>query len=120
MRILIVDDEPGFRLVFAEILLAEGHEVRDVCDAASAREALATFDAEVLVVDWILRDGSQGPQLAAELQAAQPGLGVVLMTGFHAADLAKAAEPLDARVLQKPFSVADLLAAVSAVAAVSR
>ena len=115
MRILVVDDEQGFRQVFAEILTGEGYEVRDVGDSESAYAAAREFDPAVLVVDWMLRDGSRGPDVARRLREQRADLGVVLVTGFHASELDGPATELGAHVLQKPFHFDELLAAVSAV-----
>lgn len=82
-----------------------GHEVTP---ARTAREALQTLKAgrfDLLLTDVVMPEGVNGVQLARLAQAEDPGLRVLLCSGWtaDALDLAKVAQspwPL----LHKPFS----------------
>jgi two-component system, NtrC family, response regulator AtoC len=51
MRILVVDDEPGLRHTLTQILAGEGHEVSAATHGATALDALAARDADVVLCD---------------------------------------------------------------------
>jgi CheY-like chemotaxis protein len=109
--ILLADDEEALVGAVARQLRRAGHTV---FSAKSAAEARAVFEShakalDVAVIDVRLGDGD-GRDLAAELQAASPGLGIVLIS----ASGARAAPNLHPRVrlLEKPFDFKELVAAI--------
>ena len=88
MSILVVDDDPTFRRLARRLL--EAHGLKDVVEAASVAEALATAartEPASALVDVELPDGN-GFQLASQL-TAMPWRPRVVMTsaqfsdGFH-------------------------------------
>ncbi len=53
-RIVIADDEPDLRAVYAEILRREGHEVIEAQDGREALAAVAHYKPDLLVLDvWM-------------------------------------------------------------------
>jgi CheY-like chemotaxis protein len=112
--VIVVDDEPAIRRAVGEMLRARGHEV---ILAGGGPEALrAVYERSsapaVLVAD-ITMPGMTGIELAARLRAVRPAIRVVLMTGLpDSAELARDRPELVSAVLVKPFSAAELLAAV--------
>ena len=109
VRILVVDDEPSIRLLCRVNFELEGHEVVEAHSLATARQALAEHEIDVVVLDVHLR-GERSDELVAECRARRPPLPVVLVTGsvdvMHP-DLDRA----DA-VLPKPFELDQLLSTV--------
>jgi signal transduction histidine kinase/ActR/RegA family two-component response regulator len=108
-RVLLVEDEAPVRTLARVTLEEAGYEV---LEAASAEEATARLAADgegvhVLVSDVVL-GGMTGDELAVRLRRRQPGLRVVLMSGFT--EQALQLEP-DA-FLAKPFPFDELVAAV--------
>jgi CheY-like chemotaxis protein len=91
-----------------------------VTAAASGEEALLSLGAEaefdVLLSDVALGAGMRGTRLAALAQQRQPGLGVLLMSGFST-DLVDGGqgEPLRWELLRKPYSREALAAALTRV-----
>jgi two-component system nitrate/nitrite response regulator NarL len=76
--VLIVDDDPGFRRVAAEMLAARGYEV--VGEATTADEALqqcGRLRPDAVLLDVGLPDGN-GVTLAETLRAARDGLNILL------------------------------------------
>ena len=114
-RILIADDEESMRMLVARAIAMDGHSIVTAQDGAEALEILAreegAFDLLLSDIQMPVMDG-----IALALAAARdfPRTTILLMTGF--ADQRERASNLDAiahDVITKPFSVADIRAAVA-------
>lgn len=114
-RVLIADDEDSMRLLVARAIAMDGHEIVTAQDGAEALDILTendgTFDLLLTDIKMPIMDG-----IALALTAARdfPALTILLMTGF--ADQRERASGLNAivhDVITKPFSVADIRAAVA-------
>lgn len=122
-RILIADDEESMRTLVARAIAMDGHSTVTAEDGGEALEILTqedgAFDLLLTDIKMPVMDG-----IALALAAARdfPDLTILLMTGF--ADQRERASGLNAivhDVVTKPFSVADIRAAVaSALASRSR
>jgi len=114
-RILIAEDEDAIRSLIARALVQDGHEVVASSDGAEALESL-TRDAgrfDLLLTD-IKMPVMDGIALALAAGRDYPGLVILLMTGF--ADQRERAHGLDTlihNVVTKPFSLAEIRAAIS-------
>lgn len=67
-RIVVVEDDPLVRALFARTLSAEGFEIQEAGDAASCRAALASRAADLALIDLGLPD-EDGLALVADLRA---------------------------------------------------
>jgi two-component system response regulator RegA len=108
--ILIVDDDASFREALTAGLARQGHTVRAVADgvAALAMAEQAQWDAAVL--DLRLAQES-GLDLIVPLRQRQPGLRILLLTGYASIVTAVEAIKLGAvDYLPKPASVEAILA----------
>ena len=115
--VLVVEDEDAVCRFAVEVLSVAGYEVRWARCAGEAREVFERGEAafDVLFSDVVLPDGS-GLDLAREFREKRPGLKVIFTTGYMDQGLsAGLEEQADHPLLQKPFSVSDLLDAVSCV-----
>jgi PAS domain S-box-containing protein len=114
--VLVVDDEAALRELAARILGKAGYRV---LVAADGPEALALAEQHAGTIAGLLTDVVMprmlGSELAQRLTARLPGLAVVYMSGYAdpALDQPGGLGP-GATMLSKPFSRADLLAAVGA------
>ena len=112
MAILVVDDDPTVLRFVCEVLARRGHAV---IAAASGEEGMAIAEqshgALSLVISDIVMSGVCGVQLAQWVQRNSPGTPVLLMTGYVYAHLSGELQS-PPPVLQKPFTVTDLLAKV--------
>ncbi len=113
-RILLVEDEPVLRNLFAESLRRDEHEV---LVAASGREALAllsdsSFQPDVVVSDVVMPE-MRGPDLAMLLRKERPDLPVLLLSGYSDSQIGLTAEEGPSTAfLAKPFAPRELVAAV--------
>ena len=114
-RVLIADDEDSMRSLVARAVAMDGHETVTAADGAEALDILTgdarAFDLLLTDIKMPIMDG-----IALALAAARdfPDLIILLMTGF--ADQRERASGLNAivhDVITKPFSVADIRAAVA-------
>jgi two-component system response regulator FlrC len=108
-RILVVDDEPALRDLYADILEGEGWRTDA---AATLREGLALFDRElydVVLTDLRLPDG-EGTDLLRHVRAHDPEVEVVLITAYGTVQSAVEAMKLGAAdYLTKPLADPDAL-----------
>lgn len=95
--LLLVEDDLDNRDLTRELLEYAGHTVVATATGAEAFEALSRERFAVLITDVGLPDIS-GIDLAREVLARQPGIGVVLLTGYS---LPSSTLP-GAEVLEKP------------------
>ncbi len=116
-RVLVVEDEFLIRLTLVEALGDEGF---DVLEAETGDAALPIIEADpeirVLLTDIQLPGTLNGTKLAQRARVARPSLPVLFMTGRPDPTAEAAASPLD-RFIAKPYTLADICAAVRALTA---
>jgi signal transduction histidine kinase/ActR/RegA family two-component response regulator len=111
MRILVVDDDRLVRRFMSDSLRSLNYQV---VDAESGAQALATMERELfdlLVVDFAM-PGMNGAEVARAARERQPGIKVLMVSGYADSDAVEAALG-SARQLRKPFDLAELGAAVA-------
>jgi len=108
--ILIIEDDAGLREALADYLRFEGFRVDQAGDGGEGLERLAASRPDVILVDLFM-PGMNGGQFLARLRAdaATRPIPAVLMSGARPDGAVVAAADL---VLQKPFELDELLAAV--------
>src|SRR3954462_449962 len=112
-RILVIDDEDVIRGLMVEILESDGHEVVDA-DTAECALALLENDDFDLVVSDVIMPGLSGLELLDAVRTRRASLPVLLVTGAGTSDtLNEALTPGAAGLVAKPFSHAELQAAVA-------
>ncbi len=117
LKVLVAEDEPLAALVIEDVLTSEGHVVALAQDGAEALELAGRDSFDLLLTDLAMpRLG--GLELIQRLRQSHPMLPVVVMTGFlspaAAQELRGQARPPVA-LLQKPFEIDRLLAALALV-----
>lgn len=115
--VMVVDDEPMLVSLAEEMLAGLGYEPVGFGSAVAALEAfrLAPGRFDALLTDENM-PGLGGIALACELRAIQPGLAVVLMSGYGGARLGERAAAAGlSEVLRKPLQRRDLSQALAAV-----
>jgi two-component system cell cycle sensor histidine kinase/response regulator CckA len=112
--VLVVDDDEWIRALTARSLRHAGFGVLEASDAEGALEVLGDVAGSCIrvVVSDIQMAGMSGLEFAEVLATRHPSVRVVLMTG-HATEVVRAADLQIGPILRKPFSRAQLLAAVA-------
>jgi two-component system, cell cycle response regulator CpdR len=114
-RILIAEDEEAIRSLVARALSQDGHEVMTANDGAEALDLLARQHGafELLLAD-IRMPVMDGIALALATARDHPAITILLMTAY--ADQRERASGLNTLihdVITKPFTLADIRAAVA-------
>jgi two-component system cell cycle sensor histidine kinase/response regulator CckA len=116
-RVLLVEDKEAVRVLTARILEDAGYAVHAAPDGLAALEQHGgdTDGVDVLITD-IVMPGLSGQELADELRQRRPGLPVVFVSGYTEDYVVEGARREGATAfVEKPFTGADLLAAVRSV-----
>lgn len=120
-RVLVAEDQPEMRALLRRALQRRGYEVVDAADGPGLIDAIVRglLAARTQVPDLIVTDvrmpGFSGLEVLARLRREGWSTPVILITAFGDAQLHEDAARLGAaRVLNKPFAMEDLVAAVEA------
>ena len=107
---LLAEDDDTVRRVVRVVLIRQGYKVIEASNGVTALEAWhASRPTLAVVVADVEMPRMGGPELVKRLLQLQPGVRVILMSGYVADDAVRAAIPLaNVTFLQKPFDVNDL------------
>lgn len=106
--ILLVEDEPYALEALYEMLEMEGYFVTPCLSAAQALEALEARSYRVLLTDIVMPQ-QDGAELASKACIAQPGIRVILMSGYVPETAALKSGWM---FIRKPLASSELLAMV--------
>jgi two-component system cell cycle sensor histidine kinase/response regulator CckA len=111
--VVVLEDDEQVRAFACVALRSAGYEAVPVAEAAEALSACAAASGPVVLLADLVMPGRSGPEVAADVCAANPRVRVVFMSG-HAepARMPRRADGSPAHVLAKPFSGRELLEAV--------
>jgi PAS domain S-box-containing protein len=104
--VLVVEDDEHVRVVSVEMLMSLGYRVHTARNAREALDVLGGAAAiDLLFTDLVMPGGLSGTDLAHEARRMQPGLPVLLTTGYAGA---QAGADGEFPVIAKPFKLAEL------------
>lgn len=113
MKMLIVDDEAGYRKHLKAAFVQRNYEVMTAATGADAIRVGIAFRPDVLLVDWLLKNHIHGLRVAKALRIVSAQLRTVLITGFPSSDLRTEANDADIEgFVAKPFKMEEIEAAV--------
>lgn len=113
--VVLVEDDPLVRDLFAEMLAEHGHHVVACRDGDEGLAALPDSGERVMLLTDVALPGRSGRALADEFHRRHPGQPVLFATGLPGDRL----PPLrkDEALLRKPFLISEMLATVDRLAA---
>lgn len=117
MRVLVADDDPEMLEMVAGIAKRELHaDVERVTTGHELLEMLADGNWDLIITD-ISMPWMTGMQVMHSVRTAGLPVPVVVMTALQGAEIADQVDALGtrARLIRKPFSFEELLAAIDAV-----
>lgn len=107
-KILIVDDQPGIRVLLQEVLKKEGYDIQT---AGSGVEAVSLLEAEhfdALLTDMKL-PGMSGVDILQRVQAKAEQMVIMMMTAYGEMELIEQAKSLGAKhFFTKPFNIIEV------------
>ena len=119
-RILVVDDEQGFREILTEILVSGGHKADAAPDEVGALQMLDHNDYDIVITDLGMPNMS-GWELADAIYASHPDIKVIMDTGWGAhLEPGKLSFHHVNSLISKPFKINEILAVVEKVISCSR
>lgn len=118
-RVLVVDDEAGVRRSIERVLSVAGYHVTAVADGARALQKLEADVFDLLIIDVYMPD-MDGLGLMRELRSRGDTTPILAVSGGgdspHALNpegALEVAQAFGAGILPKPFTVDDLMGAVT-------
>jgi two-component system, NtrC family, response regulator AtoC len=111
-RVLIVDDEKNMRWVLGQALSSDGFDVAEAVDGASALEAVAEQEPDVMVLDHRM-PAPDGMEVLRRLRSKDATFPIIMLTAHG--NVATAVEAMKAgasEYLTKPFDLEELKIAI--------
>ena len=113
VKVLMIEDSVSLSAVYQGYLADTGYQTMSVETLGAARDTLATYKPEIILLDIELPDGN-GMDFLPELRELNPLPKVIVMTAFGTSDMAVEAINLGAfDFLTKPFDAARLKVTVN-------
>jgi two-component system NtrC family response regulator len=110
--VLIVDDEPNYRLIISEIVGDEGYEVLTAESAEKAMPIVRETDLDLVITDMRM-PGMDGMEFLEEIKIFNAELPVIMITAFGEVEKAvKAMQSGAFNYLTKPFNNEELLVSI--------
>ncbi len=107
--VLVVEDSDDLRRLITQSLTVLGYEVATAASSAEALETAGARPFDLLLTDVMLPGGSNGRDLANEVQRRHPAIRVLYMSGYtENAIVHHGRLDSDVLLLRKPFRRADL------------
>ena len=108
--ILVVDDEPNYLIILAEVLRDENFEVFTAENGQKALEIVQTTDLDLVLTDMQMPI-MNGMELLKQIKPINPDLPVIMLTAYGEVEKAVAAMQAGAfNYLTKPFKNTELIA----------
>src|SRR3954452_10518690 len=122
MNILIVDDEPGTRLLVATAVQRLGHTVVQAQDGLEGWRAFEAAQPEVVITDWAM-PGIDGTELTTRIRAVEGAYTYIMLLSARADEHASReavragaddvlAKPPDANEIERGLIAAERLTAL--------
>ena len=114
LTILLAEDDPLMRRLTRKMLEEHGYKVLEAVDGEAALEVIRSQAIDLILTDVVMK-GMNGPELVLRLIDSHPSMKVVYMSGYTGELIADQGVEGAIRLLEKPFTRADLLKTIDAV-----
>jgi PAS domain S-box-containing protein len=116
VTILLAEDDATMRRLTRKMLEEHGYQVLEAEDGKSALQVIGSHPGSIdLILTDVVMKGMNGPELVLRLIDSHPALKVVYMSGYTGELVANQGIDSGIRLLEKPFTRADLLGTLDAV-----
>jgi PAS domain S-box-containing protein len=113
LTILLAEDDSLMRRLTRKMLEEHGYKVVEAADGEAALEVIRSQPVDLILTDVVMK-GMNGPELVLRLIDSHPEMKVVYMSGYTGELIANQGVDSGIRLLEKPFTRADLLKTVDA------
>src|ERR1700693_6001945 len=104
LRLAVIDDDPQNLKLIKFVLANEGLEIHVASDPDSGMELIKKMHPQIVLLDLVM-PGVQGMEMLERIVDFDPGIDVILMTGFYSTESAVEAIQKGATdYFPKPFS----------------
>ncbi|MCP3033199.1 response regulator [Halobacillus sp. A1] len=104
-KVLIVDDQPGIRMLLEELLKGDGYEIITAKTGKQACEEVTKHNPDLILMDYRLPTMSGG-EVLEYLHGQEYHKPVLIMTGLSPKSIADEAEyPFVKEIISKPFDI---------------
>jgi CheY-like chemotaxis protein len=110
--VALVDDDDQVRVALADTLMLAGATVAQGANGNEAIDLVRDASPELLIVDFAM-PGMSGAEVIRRVRETNPGLPVLLITGFADSATLDAVMGPEVVMLRKPFESRELLRRVS-------
>ena len=111
--VLVVEDEPAVRRLAHDFLAIHGYNVLEAEDGKRGLDLVQSTEQPIdLVLTDVVMPGMNGPEMARRITEHQPAIKVLYMSGYDAGILDRDQTHGGTRMIQKPFSIDDLVGRV--------
>jgi CheY-like chemotaxis protein len=116
VNLLLVEDDTIMRQLTRKMLEQHGYQVLEAEDGKSALNVIGSdhTSVDVVLTDVVMK-GMNGPELALRLIESHPATKVVYMSGYTGELVGNQGIDVGIRLLEKPFTRAELLKTLDAV-----
>lgn len=108
IKLLIVDDQNGIRMLLMEVFQSEGYHAFEAANGKLALEIVDKESPEMVLLDMKI-PGMDGLEILKRIKKIKPQTKVILMTAYGELDVIK--EAMDSGALMhftKPFDIDEL------------
>jgi CheY-like chemotaxis protein len=112
VRILVVDDDPDVRAFLEAALEGLGYAVSQAEDGVSGLTMVDEVSPDLLLLDYAMPQ-MNGADVARAVRRSHPHLPIIFVTGYAESGQLEAALGGEVPLLRKPFTVAQLSAAIA-------
>lgn len=112
IKILIVDDQAGIRMLLEEVLGHEGYHTLQASNGKMALEIVRSDNPDLVLLDMKI-PGMDGLDILKHIKALNDTVKVIMMTAYGELDIMREAIEFGAAMhFTKPFDVDELLLAI--------
>jgi two-component system response regulator PilR (NtrC family) len=105
--VLVIEDEPGVRLVVCDLLASLGWDADEASDGAAGMALFERHPYDLVVTD-LRMPRLTGWDVVEAARARVPTIPIIMMSGFATGDDLRRARRAGIPLLEKPFSLSEL------------
>lgn len=112
-KVLIVDDQPGIRILLMEVFSSEGYATYQAANGRTALDIVKKHRPDLVLLDMKI-PGMDGLEILKKIKEIDRDIKIIMMTAYGELDMIKEATELGALMhFTKPFDIDEMRMAVN-------